>query len=217
MKTASQAEQFAREHAIRTNPDGPLSRRQERFCTHYFETGNAVEAYRCAYGTQAKRSTVAPKAYRLLTESKVRRRVQELRNRAAADAVLSVSLILQELKRVALFDPRSIVGDDGVVLSLGEMPSDAAAAIAAIEIEELFEGTGNNRKLVGYTKKVKFWNKVDALDKVMKHLGLFGQDNRQKTSVWDQVPRETLRELERRLRSLVEGKNTHEPSLPALS
>jgi phage terminase small subunit len=215
-KRASLAENFARERGITKNPDGPLSARQERFCTTYFETGNAVEAYRSAYGTQAQRSTVGPKAYRLLAEPKVRNRVQELRDQAAEDAVVSVAAILQELKRVALFDPRSIVGDNGVLLPIDQMPSDAAAAIASIEVEERYEGEGPGRKWIGRTSKLRFWNKVDALDKAMKHLGLYRQDNRQKSAVssaLDSLPYETVRELERRLRELVEGRTSDE-SLP---
>lgn len=194
-KRTSLAEQFANERGIVKNPDGPLSGRQERFCTAYFETGNAVEAYRCAYGTQAQRSTVGPKAYRLLAEPKVRRRVQELRDRAAEDAVVSVAVVLQEVKRVALFDPRSIVGDNGMLLRLDQMPADSAAAIASIEVEERYDGEGNNRRCTGRTAKLRFWNKVDALDKAMKQLGLYERSNQQKAGLLDKIPHAVLREL----------------------
>lgn len=116
------------------------------------------------------------------------------------------------LKRVALFDPRSIVGDNGVLLPLDQMPSDTAAAIASIEVEEQYDGEGKDRKWIGRTTRVRFWNKVDALDKTMKHLGLYGQDNRQKVGLLDKLPRATLREIERRL-TWSRGKMTN-PCLP---
>jgi hypothetical protein len=45
-------------------------------------------------------------------------------------------------------------------------------------VVEKFEGEGEDRRRV-ITRKIKFWNKVDAIDKAMRHLGLFGKDNRQ--------------------------------------
>ena len=56
-----------------------LTNKQEAFCQKYVETGNASEAYRQAYGTTAKPSTVMPKASRLLASGKIGARVAELR------------------------------------------------------------------------------------------------------------------------------------------
>lgn len=204
MSKVSPAERFVRARGITKNPNGPLSARQERFCTNYFETSNAVEAYRRAYGTRAQRSTVGPKAYRLLAEPKIRGRVQELRDRAADDAVVSVALILQELKRIALFDPRSIIGDNGTVLALDEMPPEAAAAIASIEVAEQCEGEKSDGVWTGRTTKVRFWNKVEALDKAMKYLGLFERNHRQKKGLFDGIPHSVLRVLEKELAKMVE-------------
>ena len=52
-------------------------------------------------------------------------------------------------------------------------------AIASVEVREEFEGQGESRKLVGYTRKVKFWDKPSAINMVMRHLGLFEKDNAQ--------------------------------------
>jgi hypothetical protein len=56
-----------------------------------------------------------------------------------------------------------------------------AAAVASIEIVEEFSGTGADRKLVGHTKKVKLWDKNAALEKALKHLGLYERDNTQRS------------------------------------
>ena len=50
--------------------------------------------------------------------------------------------------------------------------------------------------LVGHTKKVKLWDKNAALDKLLRHLGAFDKDNRQKDNpladflreFWDEPP-----------------------------
>jgi hypothetical protein len=38
---------------------------------------------------------------------------------------------------------------------------------------------GKDRRLIGYTKKLKLWDKNAALDKAAKHLGLYERDNAQ--------------------------------------
>lgn len=47
---------------------------------------------------------------------------------------------------------------------------------------EEFEGSGEDRKFVGYTKKYKIADKNTALEKLAKHLGLYEKDNTQKTN-----------------------------------
>jgi hypothetical protein len=46
-------------------------------------------------------------------------------------------------------------------------------AIAGVEVTEEFEGRGAERKSVGFTKKVRFWEKTKALELLGKHLGIF--------------------------------------------
>ena len=52
----------------------------------------------------------------------------------------------------------------------------AAAALASVEVDELRE----EGAVVGVTQKIKFWDKNSAIEKAMKHLGMFERDNAQK-------------------------------------
>lgn len=193
---------FQEKNSIRVNPNGPLNSKQEDFCLYYVELGNAVEAYRAAYDSKAKATGLCHRANNLLSMPKVQRRLYELRKQLADLALMAPTQILKEVRDIALLDPRGIVGDNGTILNLGQMPAHIAAAIASIEVEEVYEGTGPNRKRVGYTKKVKFWNKVDALDKAMKHLGLFEADNKQR-GLLDGLPYEQVKQIEERLSAIV--------------
>ena len=58
--------------------------------------------------------------------------------------------------------------------------AETAAAISSVEVREEFEGQGESRKLVGYTKKIKFWDKTAAINMAMRHLGQFERDNSQR-------------------------------------
>jgi hypothetical protein len=61
---------------------------------------------------------------------------------------------------------------DGSPKNINEMDENTRACIGGIEINELYEGKGKDRKFIGYAKKYKIWDKNSALEKAMKHLGL---------------------------------------------
>jgi phage terminase small subunit len=63
------------------------------------------------------------------------------------------------------------------MIPVHELDDETAAAISSVEVREEFEGHGENRKLVGYTKKIRFWDKTAAVNMAMKHFGLFEKDN----------------------------------------
>jgi hypothetical protein len=81
--------------------------------------------------------------------------------------------VLRELLRFALLDVGQAFGADGRLLPLQDMPEDVRRAIAGVEVEELFEGRGEDRKQVGWVRKVKFWDKPRGLELLGKHLGMF--------------------------------------------
>jgi hypothetical protein len=53
------------------------------------------------------------------------------------------------------------------------MPERARRALAAVEIEELVVGATDNPVRAGSLRRVRFLNKLAALDALGKHLGLF--------------------------------------------
>lgn len=56
-----------------------LTPKQDKFCLHYHENGNAYEAYRHAYNAEnMKRNTIDRKAYGLLQKDLIRARLDQL-------------------------------------------------------------------------------------------------------------------------------------------
>ena len=53
------------------------------------------------------------------------------------------------------------------------MPEDARRAVASMEVEELFAGSGAERRQIGRLHKIRFASKIAALDSLAKHLGMF--------------------------------------------
>jgi hypothetical protein len=83
---------------------------------------------------------------------------------------------MRELGRIAFLDPAEIFDKDGNLLHLKDMPVYVRAAVASVEFEKLFEGKGKSREYVGDVIKIKFWNKVDSLDKLCKIQAMYAAE-----------------------------------------
>lgn len=94
---------------------------------------------------------------------------------------ISTERILQERARLSFFDVRKLFDKDGQPIPIHELDDDSAAAIAGLEVVEQFEGSGDDRKFVGYLKKYKLSDKGASLTALEKHLGMYEMDNKQKT------------------------------------
>lgn len=85
----------------------------------------------------------------------------------------TVETILQELRLMAGFDIRDLYDDAGNLKPISSWPKHAAAAVAGIEVNELFEGRGDEREMIGLAKKVKLWDKTKAIEQLGKTQKLF--------------------------------------------
>jgi len=107
-----------------------------------------------------------------------------LRNAQVADAVaaglkekmdsvgLTVERVRREMARLVFSDLRKLYREDGSLRPITELDDDTAAALAGVEVEELFEGRGDDREHVGYVKKVRLWDKNSAMVTAARHLGM---------------------------------------------
>ena len=117
---------------------------------------------------------------RLLCEEGVAKQLADAARRTAARAEMKTERTLREVVDIGYNDPRRFFRENGTLKPPGEWDDSMAACVQSLEVSEAFEGTGKKRKAVGHVGKIKFWNKLDALDKAMRHAGLFERDNRQK-------------------------------------
>jgi len=155
-----------------------LTTKQESFATACAKGENASDAYRSAYKTtRMTPKTVHEEASRLLANPKVAARIAELRVPAMKAARLEIEEVQRQHASVLRSDPRKLFRADGSMVPVHELDDETAAAISSIEVREEFEGSGEERKLVGYTKKIRFWDKTAALNMAMRHFGQFERDN----------------------------------------
>ncbi|MBV7387252.1 terminase small subunit [Pasteurellaceae bacterium TAE3-ERU1] len=80
-----------------------LTQKQVNFCNAYLETGNASEAYRQAYNAEnMKAETINRKASELMSNGKVKARIEEMREKAAQGAQVTLESHLERLAELSL-------------------------------------------------------------------------------------------------------------------
>lgn len=153
----------------RKNPD-ELTGKQALFCAEYLVDLNATQAaIRAGYSAKTARVT----AQDLLTKPKVAERLQQLMRERAQRTQVTADRVISEVARLGFSDLRKLFTSHGTLLPVNEWPADMAAAVASVEVDELFEGVGADRIQVGYTRKVKLWDKGKALEMLGRHLKLW--------------------------------------------
>ena len=153
----------------KTNPD-ELTPQQRLFCHEYLIDLNATQAAsRAGY----KEKSAGNQGYVLLNTPKIKEEIQRLMDARSAKVDVNAETVLRELLLIATSDLRKVFNEKGSLLPVDQWPDDIAKSISGVEIEDLFDGHGEDRVQVGYTKKVKMWDKPKALELIGRHLKLF--------------------------------------------
>jgi phage terminase small subunit len=160
-------------------PKLDAARRQRVLFARAYLT-NGFNSHRAALAAGFAPKWANTKGSTLLRDPYVKLLLEEGSRRAAVRAELTVERMLREVMDVAFVDPRKFYRDNGTLVPPSEWDDAMAAAVSSFQVTELWSGKGDDRHLAGHTTKVKFWPKLEASDKLMKHLGLFERDNRQR-------------------------------------
>ncbi len=184
-----------------------LNARQRRFCEEYLIDLNGTQAViRAGYSPNG--ADVA--AAKLLVNARVAALVAELKEKRSKRTRVNQDRVLLEIERNAFSDIRKAFREDGGLKRIVDLDDDTAAAVASVEVDELFEGRGQDREQTGYTKKLKLWNKNDALEKLAKHLGLYPRETGVNLNLtYDQIKNMSDEELDEAMKRLERKSNTH--------
>ena len=151
-----------------------LTSKEQAFVDQVVKGEPLIDAYVTAYKPKptALGETVRRTAYAVAKRPIVAAAIKAGHKRVSEHAELEGAIVLREIARLALFDPRGIVHREGprkgALKTLDELDDATAAGIASFEISELG------------AIKYKFHSKTAALEQAAKHLGLFERDNEQK-------------------------------------
>lgn len=158
-----------------------LTPKQAQFVREYLIDLNATQAaIRAGYSAKTA-EWIGPQ---LLTKSHVASAVGAAQQKRGEKTGVTAERVVQEIARLAFFDPRKLLKSDGEPVPLQELDDDTAAAIAGVET-----ATERQRGEEGVTviRKYKIADKNSALEKLAKHLGIYELDNHQKTDALTEV------------------------------
>lgn len=149
----------------------PLTPKQARFVEEYLIDMNATQAaVRAGYSARTAHVIGAEN----LTKPEIRDAVDAAKAERSARTNITQDMILTELAKVGFSDLRKILTKDGSIQSPHDWDDSTAGAIASMEVVSRSAGTDEegNREFE-YVSKIKTWDKLTALDKLGKHLGMF--------------------------------------------
>jgi phage terminase small subunit len=153
--------------------DRVTSPRVKRFVWEYVWGEHAGNGAHCALaaGFGKKLGMARRYAWQILRKPNVKALVEA--QAAEKESLLKQKAVrtAEETYRLATVDPKDLIGKDGNLLPLHKMPADARRAIASIEVEEVWEGHGEDREQTGLLHKVKLHDKRAAQELFLKYAG----------------------------------------------
>lgn len=150
--------------------DGKLTPKQEQFCREYLIDLNATQAaIRAGYSENTAQEIGSEN----LSKPMIAARVRELMSARSERTDITADMVLREYAKIAFHNAGKLMSVDGEGLpyiDFSTVTDDDWATVA--EVSNEFSPATNSGPAV--TKaKVKFHNKLGALDSVAKHLGMF--------------------------------------------
>jgi phage terminase small subunit len=143
------------------------SPRHEAFVRAYVRTlSPSAAAVEAGY----PKKSAGKRAWYLLRRPEIRDAISRLQEQRLADEGLSAARVLEELRRVAFADIRSLYDDQGRLKPVSEWTPEDAAAVAQCEVIVGNADAGDRRR--DRVVRVKAWDKTKALELLARHFAL---------------------------------------------
>lgn len=156
--------------AASTFVDSKAALMREAFCREYVIDKNGNRA---AIAAGFAKTGARQKAWSLLQEPAVQKRIVELTKRLLHKTDITAERVMLELARLAFSDVRGLYDEHGNLKPVHELDDDQAAAIAGLDIET---STSEDGKRSIRTTKVRRTDKTQALQTLARHFKLVGTD-----------------------------------------
>ena len=154
--------------------DGRLTPKQARFAAEYLIDGNATRAAAAAgFGEKGAHA----QGSRLLKNAKVAAAITEGHARRAKKLEISAERVLEELAKLAYYDPGDLYDGAGNRIPVNKLDADIRAAVCAVDDdvqESLGEADAEGIKppIITRKQKIKMADKIQALDRLGRYLKL---------------------------------------------
>ena len=145
----------------------PLTPKQQRFVAEYLVDANATQAAIRAGYSQKTANKVGP---RLLVNVGIAAAIATKQDKQLAKLEITAERVLQEIARLAFYQPKEFYNSDGSVKQMHDLSDDAAACIAQLDIilANIDAGDGKRDRM----HRIKLADKLRALELLAKRFGL---------------------------------------------
>ena len=141
-----------------------LTQKQKRFIEEYLiDFNGTAAAVRAGYRENTAKTTAHENMTKHYIYAEIQSRIEAMTNKAD----ITKERILLEMRRLALFDVRSLYDENGHPLPVHLLSDDAAAAINGLDVVSI----GNSDVGIGQVMKYKIPDKNKALESLAKILG----------------------------------------------
>ncbi|MGU1382765.1 terminase small subunit [Pseudomonas aeruginosa] len=145
-----------------------LTAKQRLFVDEYLIDLNATQAaIRAGYST--RRATEI--GYQLLQRPEVAQAIQAAMAERSKRTEVEADYVIRRLREIDEMDVLDILEDDGSFRPIRDWPRAWRQFLSGIEIAELFEGRGDDRRIAGVLRKVKWPDKLRNLELLSRHVG----------------------------------------------
>ena len=142
------------------------------FCKQYLAHNLNGTKAAIAAGYEVK--SAGSHASRLLRNDQIIKYIDLLKKDLGKRIGITADMIALELAKIGFADLRKFYTENNSLQNINELSDEAAGAISSIEVFEEFEGQGENRQLIGFTRKLKMHDKVRSLESLAKMIGADG-------------------------------------------
>ena len=163
-----------------------LSEKQKRFCEEYVIDLNATQAaIRAGYSQTSARRVASQN----MTKHDIQSYIQELRQKQQERTDITADMVIKELAAIGFANLEDVVEVNNhysAIRSEDKRPERSKKALKKVKFRRYVEGRGEDSQEVEVVE-VEMHSKLDALDKLGRHFGIYFADNEQISKVAPQL------------------------------
>lgn len=147
-----------------------LTERELRFVEEFIVSGNAAGAMKLL---GCKASSARQGGYKMLHVPRVAAEVNRRKAERAEKLGIDAEFMLKRLEAEAMAKISEIFNKNGTLKPIHDWPDIfQMGLVAGVNVEELYEGRGKDRVLIGYLKKVRFSDRFPRLKALGDHINV---------------------------------------------
>lgn len=154
-----------------------LTTKMIRFCEEYLKDLNGANAARRAGYSKKTANSIA---FENLQKPEIKEKIRELQEELQIQTGVTAKMVVEELSRMAFWSIKDFIASENSINDLSQMDRTKLVPVTGIKIREKYEKDINGDPVKVVEAEIKMAAKLDALEKLGRHLGVFKEDNEQK-------------------------------------